>query len=148
MVTSGNLERLQRLNFGLRALQHAIDPGHLAQQLERYDPEDALRVARRVRATAGLDAAVDALLAIYHDVLREHASMPPDADAELRSAAVYLARVGPAQHRPGGIRTAALDLVRAFYTAWRGRPLVRRLARSARFVRWTASARRHWGTVD
>ncbi len=72
LVTGADFERLRRLNFGIRALQRPVTPDVLAEQIGRYDPADAAEVSRRLRATAGIEAAVDRMLALYQDVLAEH----------------------------------------------------------------------------
>jgi hypothetical protein len=139
---------MQRLNFGIRALRHPLDPTYLADQIARYDARDAGAVSRYVRSTASLDTAIETLLAIYEDAIAEHRLDPRPIHEDLRAAADYLAHIGLAHHRADGIKTAALELARAMYGHARGWPLVRRLARSRSLIRWTAAARRHWGTVD
>jgi Glycosyltransferase Family 4 len=100
LVTAAELDRLRRFNFGIRNLVHAPDPGRLAAEIARYDPDDAAEVQRRIRATAGLDQAATELLAIYEEVIAERAGQaaagPDDLAAEQRAAAAYLHRVTPA----------------------------------------------------
>jgi hypothetical protein len=148
LVTTSNVETLRRLNFGIRALQQPIGPDHLAGEIARYDPRDAEAVSRLMRSTASLDAAIDALLAIYEDAIEEQRHATPSGEEELRVAADYLARIGLSRHRADGIKAAGLELGRALHARVRGWPIVRGLARSRSLVRWTAAARRHWGTVD
>ncbi len=95
MVTTADFARLRSLNFGLRALRAPVTPEHLAREIARYDPAEAAEVSRRIRATAGLDAAVDAWLAIYDEVRVAHAAAAEDPVAELRAAARYLRWLGP-----------------------------------------------------
>lgn len=92
MATAGDFDRLRRLNFGIRALTLPLAPASLVEQIARYDAADAAEVSRRVRATAGREEAVDALLALYGDVLDRWRSAPSRADAaeESRSASRYL----------------------------------------------------------
>lgn len=91
MVTTDELDRLRLLNFGRRALSEPVGPDILAREIARYDPEDAAEVSRRIRATAGLDVAVDELLALYREVIVEHRKMwPQDLQAEQRALASYL----------------------------------------------------------
>jgi hypothetical protein len=91
LVTTGELDRLRPLNFGIRALRDPLTAGFLASQIERYDPADAAEVSRRIRATAGIEAAVDRMTGLYEEVLAEHREKgnPPAAE-ESRSAAAYL----------------------------------------------------------
>jgi hypothetical protein len=97
LVTAAELDGLRRLNFGIRTLRHPVTPDVLADQIQRYDPADAAEVSRRLRATAGIDDAVDRLLALYQTVLAEHrrAGNPPPAD-ESRAASAYLRWLNPA----------------------------------------------------
>jgi len=105
MVTTENLEKFRRLNFGLRTLQHPVTPEVLEREIARYDPKDAKEVARRIRDSAGLDATVDQLLELYDEVLEEYArAEPADPFAELRAAADYLRWLA------GELRSAKDDL--------------------------------------
>jgi hypothetical protein len=92
MVTSGDFDRLRSFNFGVRTLREPVTAAGIGRELSRYDPSDAADVSRRMRASAGLEEAVDALLEVYEDVLSEwrHAEHVCVHD-ELRSAAAYLA---------------------------------------------------------
>ena len=51
-MTADELEKLRRLNFGIRALSEKIDPDLLLRQIERYDAADAAEVSRRFRAVS------------------------------------------------------------------------------------------------
>jgi hypothetical protein len=95
MVTARELDRLRLLNLGVRLLREPHTTEAVAARLESYDPEDAARVRDRVRAEAGLDAAIDRLLRLYEEVLAEHRDAPlVDPRAELVAASRYL-RHGP-----------------------------------------------------
>lgn len=98
LVKEADLDRLRPLNFGFRALSAPLDPDLLAQEIARYDPDDAARVAARIRREASLDAAIDHLLAVYREAMAEAAPAEPTPeplDAELRAAAAYLAGLDP-----------------------------------------------------
>lgn len=148
LVTTRNVETLQRLNFGLRALQQPLDPAYLADQIGQYDARDAEAVSGHIRSTASLDHAMELLLALYEDAIADYRRNPPTASEELRAAADYLSRIGLAQHRADDVKSAGFELGRALYRQVRGWPVIRRLARKRSTIRWTAAARRHWGTVD
>lgn len=92
MVTAGEFDRLRRLNFGIRTLRRPLTPASLAAEIERYDADDAAEVSGRLRATAGRDEAVDALVALYADVVERWRNTPSRAGAaeECRAAAEYL----------------------------------------------------------
>ena len=88
MVSARDFERLRRLNLGIRTLSAPLTEAGVLAAIERYDPGDAAEVSRAVRASAGRDAVIDALLAIYAGVLKEP-GIPSAAD-ESRAAARYL----------------------------------------------------------
>jgi len=95
-VTTGNLERLRPLNFGIRALREPVSAAALEREIARYDAGDAGEVSRRIRATAGRDAVVDAVVSLYREVIAESTALPPaDATAEARAAAAYLRALAP-----------------------------------------------------
>jgi hypothetical protein len=97
LVTAAELDGLRRLNFGIRTLRKPVTPDVLADQIRRYDPADAAEVSRRLRATVGIEEAVDRMLAIYETVLAEHRqSGNPPAAEESRAAAAYLRWLNPA----------------------------------------------------
>jgi hypothetical protein len=98
LVTAADLDRLRPLNFGFQTLASPLDPDLLAQEIARYDPEDAARVAARVRREAALDGAIDQLVAIYREAMAEAEPADPTPGslaAELRAAAAYLAWLAP-----------------------------------------------------
>lgn len=91
MVKTGELDRLRRLNFGVRTLRGRIDAAVLEKEIARYDAADAAEVSQRIRATAGRDAAVDQIIALYEEVIDEfEGGTRRDHDAEGRAEAVYL----------------------------------------------------------
>jgi hypothetical protein len=96
LVTTGELDRLRPLNFGIRTLRHPVTTDYLASQIERYDPADAAEVSRRLRAMAGIEAVVDRMTGLYEEVLAEHREKgnPPAAE-ESRAAAAYLRWLSP-----------------------------------------------------
>jgi hypothetical protein len=92
MVTSTELDRLRRMNFGIRTLKEKIDADVLEKQIARYDPTDAATVSRRIRDTAGREAAIDRIVAAYQEVIGEFCESggARDHDAEARAEASYL----------------------------------------------------------
>ncbi|MBI2358502.1 MAG: glycosyltransferase [Deltaproteobacteria bacterium] len=91
MVTTAELERLRRLNFGIRALQKPVRADVLAEEISRYNAEDSQEVSRKIRASAGLETALDELIALYDEVTEEYKSTGPiDPEAEERAAASYI----------------------------------------------------------
>jgi hypothetical protein len=91
LVTAADLDRLRRLNFGIRALNEKINPDVLLRQIERYDAADAAEASRRFRAGSDLGSVVDDALALYADVIEEFKRLPPtDPLEETRAAAGYM----------------------------------------------------------
>jgi hypothetical protein len=94
LVTARELEDLRRLNFGARVLREKLDADTLAREIARYDPHDAAEVSRRIRANAGIESAVDEIVALYREVIDEYAAggerHGAQTAAEGRAAAAYL----------------------------------------------------------
>lgn len=91
MVTTENLERLRPLNFGIRALDSPLSADALAGEIARYDPADAAQISHQIRAVAGIDATVEAIISLYDEVIAEYKTGGVrDADEEGRAAAAYL----------------------------------------------------------
>ena len=91
MVTASELDRLRRLNFGIRTLREEIDADVLEKEIARYDASDAATVSQRIRDSAGRDAAIDQIFALYEEVIAEFATGGPrDHDAEARAESAYL----------------------------------------------------------
>lgn len=80
MVTTSEVDRLRPLNFGRRAFREAVSPDALMREIARYDAEDAAQVSRWIRVTAGLERAVEALLALYQEVIAEQRNKGTDND--------------------------------------------------------------------
>jgi hypothetical protein len=90
MVTSSEVARLRRQNFGVRALRNEVRADALAREIARYDARDAAEVSRIVRADADQTRAFDEIVSLYREVIEEHRATPRDEDAEGRAAAEYL----------------------------------------------------------
>ncbi|MBI4927497.1 MAG: glycosyltransferase family 4 protein [Anaerolineae bacterium] len=91
MVTMENLERLRRNNFGIRVLTRPFTEEVIVEEIQRYDPVEALKVSQKVRATAGLNGMMDQLLAVYSSVLRSASDTNPiNPEADSRAISVYL----------------------------------------------------------
>jgi len=95
MVTTTELDRLRRLNFGRRLLHPPLDAERIVREIARYDAADAHEVSRRIRASAGLGQQLDTLVALYHEVIAENRAQPTDLAAEERTVAAYLRQWGP-----------------------------------------------------
>jgi glycosyltransferase involved in cell wall biosynthesis len=129
MVTTGELDRLRPLNFGIRALRDPVDPDALLREMAHYDPRDAAEVSRLVRATAGRDAVVDEIIALYQEVLAEQAGRgESDAYAEQRAVGAYLRWLSSLLKERDRLQTKRDPLHR--FPLWR--TLARAIARSGR----------------
>jgi hypothetical protein len=96
LVTAAELARLRELNFGLRLFTGPVTEDAVRRAIAAYDSADATIVHARIRAEAGLDAAADAHVALYREVIAAHAAGPPsDPPDEARAVAEYLRRVAP-----------------------------------------------------
>lgn len=91
LMMTTNWEWNFRHNFGLRALSKPVTEAWLTAQISRYDAEDARRLSALFRGIASRDAAVDQLEAVYTRALNAWAVTKPDAEAESRATADYLA---------------------------------------------------------
>jgi len=90
MVTTREMDQLRRQNFGIRALRGAVDPNVLEREIARYDAQDATEVSRRIRDTAGRETAIDQIIKLYSDVIREFETYQRNPDAEARAESMYL----------------------------------------------------------
>ena len=90
MVTTNEMDQLRRLNFGVRTLKAPVAPDVLEKEIARYDARDAAEVSRRIRKGTGREAAIDQIVALYHDVIGEFETTESDPDAEARAEATYL----------------------------------------------------------
>lgn len=90
MVTTSELDRLRPLNFGIRTLDKSISMDAVAEEIAKYDANDAALVSQRIRAIAGRDGVIDELLSLYEQVIAEHATGGSNWGGESREAAEYL----------------------------------------------------------
>jgi glycosyltransferase involved in cell wall biosynthesis len=100
MVTTENLENLRRNNFGIRVLNRPLTEDILAEEIQRYNPEVALKVSHAVRAAAGLNEMTDQLMAVYQAVLNDYScKKTDDCDSETRAFSVYLKSISDAYYQ-------------------------------------------------
>jgi hypothetical protein len=91
MVTSDGFDHLRQYNFGIRTLRNKFHTDVLAREIARYDATDASAVSQRIRETASLEKTTDEIIALYREVLSEHAgSGKQDVAMEGRAAAAYV----------------------------------------------------------
>ncbi|MEA2907414.1 MAG: hypothetical protein QOI12_4801 [Alphaproteobacteria bacterium] len=90
LVTSRNFESLRAMNFGLRCLAEPITVDRYVQEIDRYDPADASRVAERARVDADLSKLLDKFEKLYDEVLTGARRPSATADARERAVARFL----------------------------------------------------------
>ena len=96
LVTLNEFEQMRSCNFGIRLLREPHSVDWYRSQIAAYDAAEAGRVSARVRQDAGLDDAVDRLLAIYERALAagENGASRQAADLEShRAAARHLSSI-------------------------------------------------------
>jgi hypothetical protein len=92
LVRANEWAVLRRLNFGRRTCDQPLTVENLLAEIAQYDATEAAEVCRLARTHAGVEHTTDAFLALYGQVIREHAESPSDPEAESRAAAGFLAR--------------------------------------------------------
>jgi glycosyltransferase involved in cell wall biosynthesis len=92
MVTAAEFDWLRDRNFGFEALREPLAPEPIRREIARYDADDAARVRDLIRAHAGLDRAVERLVAIYHEVIAEYRSEPPSRGSRRVDAGAWRER--------------------------------------------------------
>jgi hypothetical protein len=102
LVTSRNFGSLRAMNFGLRCLAEPITVDRYVQEIGRYDPDDASRVAERARADADLSKLLDKFEKLYDEVLTGARRPSVTAEARERAVARFLHENLP--RRPGDAR--------------------------------------------
>ena len=98
MVTSGSLDEMRALNFGIRTLQGAITTERIGQELDRYDAADAAIVSDRLRAAAGVDVLAQRYIELYEELCNRPVASSTASDlAEIGRALSHVTRT---MHRP------------------------------------------------
>lgn len=129
IVKSADVDRLRRLNFGMRAIMEPLTRDGVHERIRAYDAADAAITSRTVREIAGHELAVHAWLDAYREAIVKSRASPPDPAAEGRAAAAYL--------RERDASSAAWDSLGPSLQRWalRVRRLGERLRRN-RYTRW------------
>jgi glycosyl transferase family 4 len=119
MTTTADFERMRAANFGVRLLNRPHSVDWYRQQIARYDASEAASVSARVRREAGLEIAVDQLLAIYERALAEGASVrrrPDECLTSQRAAARHLASIAQELKNVHAVAVRAEELARELAT--------------------------------
>jgi len=107
LVTPAEWESLRLLNFGVRAHNQPVTIENVLAQLRRYNPSASAAVSARVRAEATLPQAVDQLLCIYRDAVREFSVSPDSASGEIAAARYLWERAAILKGRMANVETRA-----------------------------------------
>lgn len=111
MATTERYRAWRRENFGLRVLSRPVTPKALLAEIDRYDPDDAAALGRRVREEASLDAWAGEYAALYRRMI--DAFVRPGPDEASRALARHLQTWDPNLDNPHWRRerAALLDAV-------------------------------------
>ncbi len=119
ITTTVDFERMRAVNFGVRLLHRPHSLEWYREQIARYDAAEAASVCARVRREAGLESAVDQLLAIYARSLSEQTSVERRADhclASQRAGARHLASIAQELKNVHAVARHAEELARELAT--------------------------------
>jgi hypothetical protein len=132
LVTATRFDELRAANFGIDGERRGpVTVEEVEARVRDYCAADATEVTRRVRTEGSLAVAVDRLVAIYGEVIAEHARTPAAAPgAEARAAAAHL-RMLSSQLKD----LAELQTMRNSLT-WRLRSRLLRVPGLRRTYRW------------
>lgn len=142
LVTSENVARLRRLNFGIRSLSNPLTLDAVSSAIAAYDAGDAARVSHFIRENASAADLHEQLLALHEAILAEfRAGGATEWQEESRAAAAYL-RLATDAVRPA---EANLNLIaqathRVLRTPFIGPPLTR-------IARWMVNRGKEGGRV-
>ena len=90
MVTSNDLDRLRKLNFGVNTFHSPLNSDAIIREIERYNASDAAAVTLHIRSLAGLDKALDSIIALYEEVIGKFSLIKTTIEAEAKASANYL----------------------------------------------------------
>lgn len=96
LVTTENIADCRRRNFGQSTFIGPVTVDLIADAIGRFDPTDAAEVSRLVRLEAGLDLATARFIALYLDVIAEHARDESDwRQDEAKATASFFGALSP-----------------------------------------------------
>ncbi|MEZ5284642.1 MAG: hypothetical protein R2712_07520 [Vicinamibacterales bacterium] len=77
------------MNFTIPVNSDPPSADAVGAQLDAYDPAACTLVSIRTREDAAFDRVVDRILALYDEVVADHAAQPPDPAAEMAALAQH-----------------------------------------------------------
>jgi Glycosyltransferase Family 4 len=143
LVTSANVDRLRTRNFGIRELQNPHATAWYAREIAAYAANDAACVSARTRTNAGLEPAIDRLLAIYAAAMTGHRETAGASQATAR----HLARIALRLKSAYTLSILSRDLARDLELA-RAERDGEILARGEESTRAERDGREHRMTLD
>jgi hypothetical protein len=94
MVACSNFDTLRPRNFGCATLGlMAPSATMLLDHINRYDPDDAVKVCNRVRSEASLDRTLTFIVGMYSEAIAQFFDLKPDPRAESVAVARYVRSV-------------------------------------------------------
>lgn len=88
MVTSANFDQLQKMNFGLQALDRLASVEAILEELNHYNPTDMKKIHHALSLSSNKDAAVKALVDLYREIIE--IPYEPNIEKEMRAIGHYL----------------------------------------------------------
>lgn len=136
LVRAADVDRLRRLNFGLRSMSRPVTVDALVREIESYDAADAEAVCDAIRSVASSEALHQSYLAMYDEVIEAAARETRDGDweeIESRAAAEFIRYIMADRRRHEEGTNALLHASRRVLRVPLVGPLITRVAR------WMAS---------
>ncbi|MEM7034825.1 MAG: glycosyltransferase [Chloroflexota bacterium] len=97
LVTATEVAQFRHWNFGMRLLQHPLNPEGIISQIKRYNAKDAAIVSRYIRDQASLQQGLNQYLTLYKKVITEWQAEPSselDSDDHLKIALEKIKELG------------------------------------------------------
>jgi len=96
MVTADEFDYLRRYNFGHHTLKYPVTAENLLAQIERYDKDEAAKVAELARTHLNCDVMVEQWVKLYQEILQETPTVPErPGKMDLELAAQFLLLLDP-----------------------------------------------------
>ena len=81
LVIAREVAAMREWNFGKRCLQRPLSTGSIVSEILAYDPADAARVSKWIRANSNLDDAISEYVSLYEEVIQEARRNPVSVTA-------------------------------------------------------------------
>lgn len=96
LVTPEAVERMRRLNFGIRTMQGTtVTAERVGAALDAYDPQASLAVSRWIREHADFEQALDRIVGVYGELVEARSALAASGgDTDGAAASDYIAWLG------------------------------------------------------